>query len=87
MAWVYILRGASGRHYIGSTNNLSRRIEEHRRGETHTTKRPGGDLEIIAVLETATLPEAQALERAMKRKKNPQLALWLLEQRRAGKLS
>jgi predicted GIY-YIG superfamily endonuclease len=32
MAWVYILRGSSGRYSIGSTENLTRRLEEHRRG-------------------------------------------------------
>src|SRR2546429_485731 len=35
-----------------------------------------------ASLELATLDAARALEREMKRKKNPQLALFLLEQRR-----
>jgi GIY-YIG catalytic domain len=32
MAWVYILRGSSGRHHIGSTINLERRLSEHRGG-------------------------------------------------------
>ena len=81
MAWVYILRGASGRHYIGSTNNLTRRIEEHQKGQTHTTKRLGGNLDIVATLELPTLAEARALEREMKRKKNPELALMLLRNR------
>ena len=79
MAWVYVLRGASGRHYIGSTNDLKRRVDEHRRGGTHTTKRFGGDLKIEAALKTGTLAEARALEREMKRKKNPRLALALLQ--------
>jgi putative endonuclease len=79
MAWVYVLRGASGRHYIGSTNDLNRRVEEHRRGKTHTTKRLGGDLKIEAALETATLAGARALERKMKRKKNLHLTLALLQ--------
>ena len=81
MAWVYILRGASGRHYIGSTNNLTRRIEEHQNGQTHTTKRLGGELELVATLELTTLSEARALEREIKRKKNPELALTLLRNR------
>ena len=38
MAWVYILRGAQ-RYYIGATENLDRRIAEHRRGSNHTTRR------------------------------------------------
>ena len=48
MAWVYILRGASGRHYIGSTGDLERRLAEHQRGGNHTTHRFGNDLELIA---------------------------------------
>ncbi len=29
MAWVYILRGSSGRHYIGSTVDLESRFAQH----------------------------------------------------------
>ncbi|TAL00245.1 MAG: GIY-YIG nuclease family protein [Verrucomicrobia bacterium] len=83
MPWVYMLRGASGRHYIGSTNNLTRRLEEHRRGQTHSTARLGGELELVASVETGDLDEARSLEREMKQKKNPQLALHLLRQRLA----
>jgi len=85
MPWIYILRGSSGRHYIGSTTDLERRAGQHRSGHTHSTKRMGGHLEIVATLEIATLTEARALEREMKRKKNPRLALFLLQQR-GGKI-
>jgi len=81
MAWVYILRGDSGRYYFGSTINLEWRLKEHRQGQTHTTKCLGDNLEIVATLELATIDEARALEREMKRKKNPQLALALLQAR------
>ena len=84
MAWVYMLRGASRRYYIGSTTDLARRIEEHRRGHTHTTKRLGGEVEIAAALEPPTLKEARALEQEMKRKKKPRLALGLLQRRGVG---
>jgi len=47
MAWIYILRGSGGRYYIGSTENLERRIDEHRRGSNHTTRRFGAELEIV----------------------------------------
>ena len=82
MAWVYILRGAYGRHYIGSTPDLERRIAEHRAGRCHTTRRLGGTIELVASLELAELAEARKLERELKAKKNPQLALLLLERRR-----
>jgi len=60
---------------------LERRFAQHRSGHTHSTKRLGDDLEIVASLEVSTLEEARALEREMKRKKNPRLALYLLESR------
>jgi len=81
MAWTYMLRGSSGRYYIGSTTDLTRRLAEHRRGHTHTTKRLGDVLEVAGALELPTLQEARALERQLKRKKNPQVALFLLQQR------
>ena len=82
MAWVYILRGSSGRHYIGSTNDLERRLTEHRNGGTHSTARLGYPLELVASLELSELAEARKLEREWKRKKNPNLAIHLLELRR-----
>ena len=78
MPWVYILKGSTGRHYIGSTQNLERRVTEHRRGHTHTTRRLGESLELVAAKEVATLAEARGLERMLKRKKNPRLAILAL---------
>ena len=86
MAWVYVLRGSSGRHYIGSTIELARRLDQHWSGQTHTTKRLGADLEVVGTLELSTIEEARALEREMKQKKNPSLALYLLQQR-GGQIS
>jgi predicted GIY-YIG superfamily endonuclease len=62
MAWVYILRGSSGRHYIGSAINLDARFAQHLRGHTATTKRLGSKLEIVAKKEVATLGEARNIE-------------------------
>lgn len=40
MYYVYILKDKSnGKLYIGSTNNLRRRIEEHRKGVAFSTRR------------------------------------------------
>ena len=82
MPWVYVLCGSSGRHYIGSTTDLNRRIEQHRNGGCHSTRRLGENLELIASLEVHSLAAARELERQMKRKKNPVLALHLLDQTR-----
>ncbi len=80
MAWVYILRGSLGRHYIGSTVDLDARFAQHLRGHTATTKRLGGKLEIVAKKEVSTLAEARKIERSLKRKRNPKLAIYHLRQ-------
>jgi len=39
---VYVLRNTiTRRHYIGSTNDIDRRLEEHNRGQTKSTKQKG----------------------------------------------
>jgi predicted GIY-YIG superfamily endonuclease len=80
MAWVYILRGSSGRHYIGSTVDIDARFAQHLRGHTATTKRVGESIEVVAKKQMATLGEARQLERFLKRKKNPKLAIYHLQQ-------
>ena len=40
MYYVYILESEkSGRHYVGSTSNLERRLTEHNEGKVKSTKR------------------------------------------------
>jgi predicted GIY-YIG superfamily endonuclease len=68
-----------GRHYIGSTVDLDARIAQHRRGHTHTTKRLGENLELVASKSVGTLTEARKIERILKAKKNPQLAIHYLQ--------
>ena len=80
MAWVYILRGSSGRHYIGSAVDLDARFAQHLRGHTHTTKRLGDRIEIIASKKVATLKEARKIERSLEAKKNPTLTIYHLQQ-------
>jgi hypothetical protein len=62
MAWVYILRGSTGRHYIGSTINLERRLTEHRNGGTHTNQRIGEQLDTVYVLELETIDQLHLIE-------------------------
>ncbi|MEY2563889.1 MAG: hypothetical protein QOH88_2082 [Verrucomicrobiota bacterium] len=54
MAWLYILRGSSRRHYIGSTADFDARFAQHLRGHTATTKRLGDHLEVVAKKEVST---------------------------------
>jgi predicted GIY-YIG superfamily endonuclease len=77
MAWVYILRGTR-RYYIGATDNLERRTAEHKRGSNHTTHRFGREIELVAAKELPSMTEARKLERALKQKKNPRLAIRVL---------
>ena len=78
MAWVYILRGSSGRHYIGSTDDFQRRFAEHCRGSNHTTRRLG-ELKIVALKEIGSSAAARRLELVLKQKKNPKLAILTLQ--------
>lgn len=39
MTYLYILRLANEQIYVGFTNNLKKRIEEHRSGTVFTTKK------------------------------------------------
>jgi len=79
MAWVYILRGARW-YYLGATDDLGRRVAEHRRGSNHTTRRLGEKVILIAAKRMPSMTEARALEDELKRKKNPQLAIFRLNE-------
>ena len=78
MPWVYILRGER-RYYIGATENLQRRIVEHKRGSNHTTRRFGNEIHLVMAKEVPSMVEARKLERTLKRKKNPRLAISILQ--------
>ena len=78
MSWVYFLRGAR-RHYIGATENLQRRTAEHKRGSNHTTLRFGDHIELVATKELPSMTEARKLEKILKRKKSPHVAISILQ--------
>jgi predicted GIY-YIG superfamily endonuclease len=78
MAWVYILRG-DRRYYIGATEDLDRRIAEDKRGSNHTTRRFGSEIELVMAKELPSMAEARKLKRNLKRKKNPRLAISMLQ--------
>ncbi|MDD5201494.1 MAG: GIY-YIG nuclease family protein [Terrimicrobiaceae bacterium] len=72
---VYMLKGASGRYYMGSTSNLPQRLEARRRGNTATTKRLSHPLIVAASREFESATEARRVERMLKAWKNPAKAL------------
>ena len=66
MYYVYILQNLeSKRYYIGSTNDLERRLKEHNRGQTKSTK-TRGSWRIIYTEEVKTSIEAKRKERLIK---------------------
>lgn len=64
--YVYILKCADGTHYTGITNNLQRRMREHRDGKSKSTrhKRP---CSLLFVTETVSYYEARSREVYIKR--------------------
>ena len=82
--YVYLLQGHSGRHYIGMTSNLERRLDQHRQGHTYTTRRLGGDLQLLASRGYDSQREAAAAERQLKAWKNPAKVLAFLSDGNSG---
>ena len=39
--YVYVLRNAHGQLYVGSTDDLDRRVQQHQQGETRWTRNRG----------------------------------------------
>ncbi len=39
--WLYVLELENGRRYVGQTNNLERRLEEHKNGKSPYTRKMG----------------------------------------------
>ncbi len=65
MYTVYILQGKDGKMYKGMTNNISRRINEHRRGKTITTSRMS-NLTIVYTEEYENFGDARKRELYLK---------------------
>ena len=68
MAVVYFLRGRNGRFYIGSTNNLGRRLTEHQAGKSAYTSK-NLPVELIFQQEYKNLSTARKIEYKIKQLK------------------
>ncbi len=65
-AFVYVLRNLStGRHYIGSTTDLNRRLADHERGNTPSTRKCG-PWRLVHFEELPDLKAARKREREIK---------------------
>jgi putative endonuclease len=66
MIALYVLQSeASGRYYVGSTSDLDRRLEEHRRNHTPST-RGRGPWKLVHLEEFPVLLSARRRERQIK---------------------
>ena len=65
MWYVYFLQLSNGDIYVGSTNDLRRRIDSHRRGRVASTK-PNLPIALKCYVAVETEPNARELERYFK---------------------
>lgn len=65
--WVYILRCANGQYYVGSTDNLQLRIQEHETGQDGALfSKAHRPVKCVFTQEFATREEAYAREKQLK---------------------
>lgn len=70
MCWVYILKNEeTNRYYVGSTNNLQRRLKQHLAGTTRTTRILKTNI-LVYKEEFKNITEARIREKQIKRYKS-----------------
>jgi len=80
MCHAYILQSeTTGHYYVGSTNDLQRRVSEHFRSHSLAT-RGRGPWKVVYSEEFASLLEARRRELQIKRWKSAKLIAQLVEQ-------
>ncbi len=81
MFWLYILKNEeTGRYYIGSTNDLSRRLKQHSQGKTRTTKVLKTN-KLVYTEQYDTLIEARNREKKLKSYKSKRYIEWLISKK------
>ena len=65
---VYVIRNSAGKFYIGLSENVSRRLEQHNQGVSKWT-RHRGPWSLIWTSESLSLSEARKFENRLKRQK------------------
>ncbi len=77
--YVYILQSVHhNRFYIGQTNDISVRLENHNSGLTKSTK-PYLPWNLVGVIEKETRSEAMILEKKLKNLNSPDLRKFILK--------
>ncbi len=76
--FLYILKNEiTNRYYVGSTNNINRRLAEHLRGKIRTTK-VLGTYTLVYQEVFETIEEARAREKKLKSYKSKKYIDWLV---------
>ena len=66
-SYIYILKFTkSGRYYIGSTTDITRRLEQHRSEHTESTKRLGHNFKLVFSQCLESLAQARRIEAKIK---------------------
>lgn len=85
MCWIYILKNENtGRYYTGSTNNLIRRLKQHKLGSTRTTKVLGTD-KLVYQEKFDNIQEARNRERKIKSYKSKKYIERLIKEIEMGR--
>ncbi len=78
MFWLYILYNSeTDRFYIGSTSDLERRLDQHNKGYTRTT-RVLKTYNLVYEEKYSTLAEARLREKKLKSYKSKRYIKWLI---------
>ncbi len=72
---VYVLKGETGKRYVGITNNLARRLQEHRSGKTKASQL----LDEFIILHEEAFPDYNSARGREKFLKSGQGRKWLDE--------
>ena len=81
MFYLYVLQNKeTDRYYIGSTNNLERRLKEHQNGKTRTTRILKTN-ELVYFEEYQIEKEARDREKKLKSYKSKKYIKWLISQK------
>jgi len=86
--WVYVLKNPAGRFYVGSTDNLSKRIKQHnpQSADYNSTKytHKNGPWELVYYESFQTRSEAMIREKFIKSRKS---ATWIRIHLLSGRVS
>jgi putative endonuclease len=81
--FVYIIKNPSGKHYIGETENLERRLHEHNKDNGHFTGN-NGSWELVIYSTCQSKSEAVQLEKKLKNFKNSKYVIKYLSELHDG---